>query len=275
MSAEPALDLLETEVRPAATVMLLRDASPAGSGVEVLMVQRHANSAFAAGVWVFPGGRVDAADAIEGLRGADTGPADEDASRRVGVPAGGRAFWVAAARECFEECGVLLATDAATGNPLDPAGSAMAGRLAQWRRELLAGRATLAQVLDAEGLDLSLGAVHLVARWITPPGPPRRFDTRFFVAAAPPGQVPSNDTNETVDLVWTRPGTVFERVRAGEIEAMRPTLAQLRSLEAFPDTAAVLAATAGFGTPPLIAPVRPRGPINTEWLVAREERWPI
>jgi 8-oxo-dGTP pyrophosphatase MutT (NUDIX family) len=275
VSAEPALDLLATEVRPAATVMLLRDASPAGSGVEVLMVQRHANSAFAAGMWVFPGGRVDDSDAVAGVPGGDTGPADDDASRRVGVPAGGRAFWVAAARECFEECGVLLATDATTGQPLDPDDGDMAARLAQWRRDLLAGRATLAEVLHAEGLHLSLADVHLVARWVTPPGPPRRFDTRFFVAATPPGQVPSNDTTETVDLVWTRPGTVFERLRAGEVEAMRPTLAQLQSLETFPDTAAVLAATAGFGTPPVIAPVRPRGPINTEWMVAREERWPI
>ena len=273
MTAEPALDLVACEVHPAATVMLLRDA--AGGGVEVLMVRRHANSVFAAGMWVFPGGRVDDGDALEGLPGTDTGPGDGDASLRVGVPAGGRAFWVAAARECFEECGVLLATDAATGAPVDAADTARVARLARWRRDLLAGKATLAEALVAEGLRLSLSDVHLVARWVTPPGPPRRFDTRFFVAAAPPGQVPSNDTNETVELVWTRPAAVFERLRAGEIEAMRPTLAQLRSLDAFPDTAAVLAATAGFGPPAVIAPERPRGPINVEWLVAPEEQWPI
>lgn len=262
------------EVRPAATVMLLRDAPGGpGTGIEVLMVRRHTASAFAAGVWVFPGGRVDEADAADGLAGSATAPSDEEASAMVGVPSGGRAFWVAAARECFEECGVLLATHAAGGAPLDPADAGLTARLAVWRQELLAGRATMAGILDAEGLALCLPDVHLVARWITPPGPPRRFDTRFFVAPAPAGQVPSNDTNETVDLVWTTPKAVFGRLAAGEVDVMRPTLAQLQSLEEFPDVAAVLAAAAGFGPAVPIAPERPREPMDAEILAAREERW--
>src|ERR687896_971973 len=106
------------EVQPAATVILVRDAGQGGVGsFEVLMLRRHPESVFAADAWVFPGGRVDDGDGAGTPLGA--GPSDADASRALGLPAGGLAYWVAAARECFEEAGILLARDALTGVWLD------------------------------------------------------------------------------------------------------------------------------------------------------------
>jgi 8-oxo-dGTP pyrophosphatase MutT (NUDIX family) len=108
--SEPASDV---EVQPAATVMLVRDAGEHGGGpLEVLMLRRHPESVFAADAWVFPGGRVDDGDAGPAPFGA--GPSEAEASAALGLPSGGLAYWVAAARECFEEAGILLARHAAT-----------------------------------------------------------------------------------------------------------------------------------------------------------------
>src|SRR5438067_5172908 len=105
--SEPASHV---DVQPAATVMLVRDG---GGSLEVLMLRRHPESVFAADAWVFPGGRVDDGDGAGAPIGA--GPSDEEASRALGLPGGGLAYWVAAARECFEEAGILLARHPDTG----------------------------------------------------------------------------------------------------------------------------------------------------------------
>lgn len=251
------------EVRPAATIMLVRDAASAGAGgvpeassLEVLMLRRHTESAFAAGAWVFPGGRVDEADG--GAVSVRGGPSDAEASAILGVASGGLAFWIAAARECFEEAGVLLARHADSGLALDGSNDLVAARLARLRRDLHAGRSSFAQVLAAENLVLDLGEVHYVSHWITPPGQPRRFDTRFFVAPAPPSQLVSHDTSETVDSVWTSPAVALERHRASEIFMVFPTIKQLETLSRFASTAELLAAARAIGPVPTSAP-RHRG----------------
>jgi 8-oxo-dGTP pyrophosphatase MutT (NUDIX family) len=235
------------EVQPAATVMLVRQAGDrSGGSLEVLMLRRHPEAVFAAGAWVFPGGRVDEGDFVTPVA---AGPSDAEASAALGLPSGGKAYWVAAARECFEEAGILLARHAGTGQWLDtplggsrrhcrgdtpqpPGGELGAARLARYRREIHAGSTTLGAVLEAEGLELDLSGVHYVSHWITPPhrGTARRFDTRFFVAEMPPGQVCTHDDAETVESVWTTPAEALARGRNGEIVLLVPTIANLEAL---------------------------------------------
>ena len=242
------------EVQPAATVMLVRDAGEgSGGSLEVLMLRRHPESVFAAGAWVFPGGRVDDGDASGAPLGA--GPSDADASRALGLPAGGLAFWVAAARECFEEAGILLARHADSGAWLDITNEWSAARLARYRRDVHAGTATLGSVLEAEGLVLDLSGVHYVSHWITPPGrTARRFDTRFFVAEAPPNQPVSHDASETVESVWATPADALARGANGEITLLVPTIANLKALARFSSTGELVAAARAIGDVPVAAP---------------------
>jgi 8-oxo-dGTP pyrophosphatase MutT (NUDIX family) len=242
------------EVQPAATVMLVRDAGDGpGGSLEVLMLRRHPESVFAADAWVFPGGRVDAADGF----GAPilAGPSDEEASRALGLPAGGLAYWVAAARECFEEAGILLARHADTGAWLDTGGEWGSARLARHRRDVHAGTASLGAVLQAEGLVLDLSGVHYVSHWITPPGrTARRFDTRFFVAVAPPDQPVSHDAAETVESVWTTPAAALARGADEAITLLIPTIANLKALAQFSSTEELVAAARSIGAVPVAAP---------------------
>jgi 8-oxo-dGTP pyrophosphatase MutT (NUDIX family) len=242
------------EVQPAATVMLVRNAGGGrGGSLEVLMLRRHPESVFAADAWVFPGGRVDAADAAGAPIGA--GPSDEEASQALGLPTGGLAYWVAAARECFEEAGILLARHGDTGAWLDTSTEWSSARLARNRRDVHAGVASLGDVLEADGLVLDLSGVHYVSHWITPPGrTARRFDTRFFVAEAPPNQAVSHDASETVASVWTTPADALDRGAAGEFTLLIPTIANLKSLGQFSSTEELVAAARAIGHVPLAAP---------------------
>lgn len=239
------------EVRPAATVMLVRD-SGAGGPLEVLLLRRHLESVFAAGAWVFPGGQVDEAD----RQGAavSCGPTDAEASAALGLVSGGLAFWVAAARECFEEAGILLARDRDSGRWLDTSSEWVAARFARHRRAVHAGRCSLAAVLAAEDLVLDLGDVHYVSHWITPPGGSRRFDTRFFVAPAPSGQAASHDTRETVESVWTTPAGALERHAGREDDLAFPTFKNLQALAHFSSVAELLEAARSIGPVPVVAP---------------------
>jgi 8-oxo-dGTP pyrophosphatase MutT (NUDIX family) len=246
--SEPASHV---EVQPAATVMLVRDVDH--TGLEVLMLRRHPEAVFAADAWVFPGGRVDDGDRQPGA-GA-LGPSDEEASAALGMASGGLAWWVAAARELFEEAGILLARHAATGAWLDASSELGAARLARYRREVHSGVTPLAAVLEAEGLVLDLSGIHYVSHWITPPGPTaRRFDTRFFLAEAPPGQVASHDAAETVESFWASPGEALARGEAGEIQLLIPTVANLKGLARFSSVAELVAAARSIGSVPVAAP---------------------
>ncbi len=115
--------------------------------------------------------------------------------------AGGLGYWVAAVRETFEEAGVLLARTAATGELVDPAEP----RLAKLRDELNAGAITFQDLIESEDLVLDVAGLHAFSHWITPEGAPRRYDTRFFLAAAPDGHAYLHDETETVASHWLRP----------------------------------------------------------------------
>jgi hypothetical protein len=146
-------------------------------------------------------------------------------------------------RETFEESGVLLAVDA-QGRTVDLSPSSVESRFAKLRVEVDSGRARLADAVRAEGLRLALGGVHYAARWITPPGPPRRYDTRFFVAALPPGQTPVHDDREAVDSEWRRPEDALAAFARQELAMLPPTVGMLRVLAGFAHAADAVRAAA-------------------------------
>jgi glyoxylase-like metal-dependent hydrolase (beta-lactamase superfamily II)/8-oxo-dGTP pyrophosphatase MutT (NUDIX family) len=214
--------------RPAATLILLRDAAP---GVEVLMMQRAQSAVFLGGAYVFPGGALDAADSDARVFSRVLGLTDQDASQRLNLPCGGLAYYVAAVRECFEEAGILLLSDKNN----KPVSAARANSLLQFRQK------PFVELLEAEDLYIPADALAYCGHWITAPGRARRFDTRFFAAIAPEGQQGSHDAAETVHDVWISPRAALERSERGEIELVFATQTTLRDLARF------TAARAAFG----------------------------
>jgi 8-oxo-dGTP pyrophosphatase MutT (NUDIX family) len=174
---------------PSATLLLLRDGP---SGLEVFMVKRHHQIDFASGALVFPGGKVDPHDRDPRVRTLCDGGAIID-DERLSLAA-------CAIREGFEESGILLARGA-TGL----VDGARAGALAPWREPLNAGQKGLAEFLVTEQLRLAVDALVPFAHWITPAFMPKRFDTHFYLAAAPEGQLGRHDGSESVDSVWVNP----------------------------------------------------------------------
>ena len=192
--------------RPAATVVLLR---PGPAGPEILLTQRPSTMAFAGDMFVFPGGRVDEADADSRLAGA--------------VPPDDAPFAVAAVRELFEEAGVLL-VERRDGRAPDVA--AVAGA----RRALLDGETTLPLVADALELRLRTDLLAPIAHWTTPPIMPRRFDTRFFAAELPADAEPAFATEEVVSHRWLSARAALDAMAAGEVALWLPTAATLQQL---------------------------------------------
>jgi 8-oxo-dGTP pyrophosphatase MutT (NUDIX family) len=205
--------------RPAATVLLLRDGA---SGLEVFMVVRHRAIEFAGGALVFPGGRVEEGDGP--LGGAD--------------PLG--AFRVAGIRETFEECGVLLA------RPRGGAALVGAERLLEiadrHHAALLGNRRTLPEALDAEDLEPATDAMVHWAHWVTPASRSKRFDTQFFLAAAPPDQLAVHDGLESVDSVWIAPAQAVAEADRGERRLVFATRKNLEKLARHTTVAGAMAA---------------------------------
>jgi 8-oxo-dGTP pyrophosphatase MutT (NUDIX family) len=248
-------------LRDAATVMLVRDAVD-GAGapaIEVCMLRRTLAAEFVAGAYVFPGGSVDSDDRGPAAEALCRGRTDAEASATLGIESGGLAFWVAALRECFEEAGVLLAH--AEGGPTDPQSlldlrdPEVATRFAAHRVAVNAGQARLLDICRDEGLVLAADTVHYVSHWITPELAPKRYDTRFFVTVAPPGQVASHDDGETIATIWVRPADALTRSLAGEIELLPPTIANLASIEPFHTTDEVVAWASAITHVPTVLPI--------------------
>ncbi|WP_242634373.1 MBL fold metallo-hydrolase [Marinobacter salicampi] len=223
----------KTKIRPAATLALTRDTN---EGLEVLLLQRTWDAVFLPGFYVFPGGAVDAADqdCLPWLEGHD----DQSASAMLGLDSGGAGYLIAAIRECFEEAGILLALDA--GGHLIGANHP---NIHRERDAVSCGDVPLADLCRRHRLKLPLDRLAYLSHWITPPGAPRRFDTRFFVAAAPSGQVPEHDGVETIEHVWLSPDQALADHREGRRLFGSPTLRTLRILAEFRTTSALLAHT--------------------------------
>ena len=231
--------------RPAASVLLLR--AGAADPVEVFMVRRSATSRFAADVFVFPGGTYRPEDNDPRVLARVDGLTPESAharlSARGGTPPETAALsvglHVAALRELFEEAGVLLA-NAGHGDPLGPIDPAMEGRLGEARAGLQSGQLRLADLLEREGLRLAADRLSYFSHWITPPSSPRRFDTRFFVAAMPTGQTAVHCAVETTAGEWVAPAVALGRCARGDLKLVYVTIEHLRRLAPLPSLDAAL-----------------------------------
>lgn len=251
--------------RPAATTLVVRDGT---EGLEVLMVRRSPNASFMPGAYVFPGGAVDEADgAVAAARALDESIAhvEQRIGAVTGVGALARAFAVAALRECFEECGLWLLPAHRPEAPISgphcagPQGAVpapAASLLRGLRRRLHAGEAFAA--LAAEGqLPLATSVLQPWSHWVTPLGLPKRFDTLFFVAAAPPDQAPSADERETTTLAWVHPAAALAAHRGGGFPMEFATVQTMQSLAPFASRpAAALLAQAAPHTH--LPPLQPR-----------------
>lgn len=231
--------------RPASTVMLLRDGD---SGLEVFVLRRVSAMAFAPSMHVFPGGGVDGRDTTDELPWAGPSVAewaeamacDEDAVR---------GYVAAAAREVFEETGVLLAAAEDGGDPVAALGGADAA--VRTRAALVAREMSFAEVLQDAGLRLRSDLLLYRAHWITPEVEPRRYDTRFFVAEVPAGQDPDGETSEADHAAWVRPDDLLDAEARGEAQMLPPTIVCLEQLAAAGTVSQALADR------PAIAPVMP------------------
>lgn len=241
--------------RPAATVVLLRDAAAANGsaaqGCELLLLRRHGRSGFAANAWVFPGGVVEKEDRNlppTCFRGLDP----RALASRFGDPADlVLGFHVAAVRETFEEAGILLADGVADADDLSSLRAALGSRAATAQQ--------FVAFLQAHDLVLRLDALTYAARWITPHIEGRRFNTVFFLATAPAGQDARHDEIETTAKRWMRPRAALDAHRAGDMPMLRPTVQTLEWVAAHSSVRDVMAAAAAQETVPWILPHITRG----------------
>lgn len=229
-------------IRPAATVMTVRDGV---DGLEVFILKRTVAAAFAGGMYVYPGGKVDDADGAAAIEPFCDGLTDAAASERLGLDRGGLSYWVAAVRECFEESGILLArtADGRTPEVSDDE-----------RHAVHEGSLSMVELCRRHSLVLDLSTTEYAAHWITPIGENRRFDTRFFVTEVPADQSGSHDDKETTASLWVRPSTALEMVDAGDLMMLPPTIATMRFLADHRTAGEVVAAAAALDEIPAILP---------------------
>lgn len=219
--------------KDAATVMLVRDGD---TGIEVFLLRRVKGMPFAGGATVFPGGGVDATDAAATVTWA--GPPDTWWAGRLGTDAAtARALVLAAVRETFEECGVLLA------GPTPESVVADTTRFAQARQALESRHITFGRFLEDEGLVVRTDLLRPWSHWITPIGEPRRYDTRFFVAVAPAGQSADGATTEADEVIWQTPSAAIDQWCTGGSMLMPPTWSQLTALSEYRSVDEILEAT--------------------------------
>ena len=262
VKAEEPFDPTTVPVKPAATVLLIRDADE--GGIEVFMLRRTFSAAFASGMFVFPGGKVDDVDGMEDIAEICDGLTDAHASSLLGLPSGGLAYWVACIRECFEEAGVLLARHETTGDVVRFDAPEVIERFNTERHNIHDGSIALLDLCAQEGLHLTTDDIHYVSHWITPMGEKRRFDTRFFIARAPAAQEPLHDDGETIDSFWIKPEEAIRRSHEKDLMLMPPTKANIEFLLPHKTTDEVMAAASKVGTPQTILP---KIKIDSDWRV--------
>ena len=220
-----------TLARPAASIMLLRDGH---HGLEVFLQRRAAGMVFAPDVMAFPGGSVDDRDHRRPMMWH--GPEPSWWAQRFGCAEDLAAALVCAAvRELFEECGVLLAATSA-GAPL-PTTQQELGNI---RRQVEVDRVSLADALAAKSWTLRADFLRPWSNWITPAVRPRRYDTRFFVAAVPEDQSADGSTTEATAVQWCRPRDALESLAKGAMRLMLPTRSCLEELAGIPDVVSAL-----------------------------------
>lgn len=224
-------------IEPAATLILVRDSR---HGPQILMQQRNPNAVFVGGAWVFPGGKLDDNDSDDCWQDLIRDMTEEEAFQildlahasspynadqvhpheaRAPIRTRALAYWVAALREAFEEAGLLLVKETVSQQQRD-----------EWRAHLLQGTHTWQALFESRCLTPAVEQLHYLSRWVTPPGNPRRYDTRFFIAKAPPDQDLTHEDFEAVETRWLRPEEALQAHREGDMELILPTLVTLQSM---------------------------------------------
>ncbi|HPF22165.1 MAG: NUDIX domain-containing protein [Hyphomonas sp.] len=223
------MDKTPAEPRLSATILMLRDA--ASGPPEVLMVKRHYEIDFAAGALVFPGGKASKDDSRpewDANTDGDYGPVQQDAR-------------IAAVREAYEESGLLLARPASargTGAPL--VGADVADKLAPFRQAVDKGEMSFLDLVREHDLVLALDSLVHFGHWITPVIMPKRFDTHFYIAPAPPQQIAAHDGRETTDAVWLSAEEALAQEADGRATIIFPTRMNLKRLTLASSTADAL-----------------------------------
>jgi len=218
-----------SSLRHAASILVVRDGA---AGMEVLMVRRaERNDDRSSGAFVFPGGTLDPQD--KALHAWCAGLDDSAASQRLGVPDGGLDYYLAAVRECFEEAGLLFAAGADGAlAPLDALQARDARQHGWLRQPARGGGPGMAQICERLAVRLAVDRLAYHSHWLTPPGLPKRFDTRFFVALAPAGQTAVHDGEEAMAHVWVRPADALDAASGYKmVPVTRRTLASIARFE--------------------------------------------
>lgn len=241
-------------VRNAATLIVLRDGA---RGLEVLMLRRaeKANDQNS-GASVFPGGVIDAHD--RSLHGHCGGMDDRAASERLAVAEGGLDYYAAAIRECFEEAGLLFATDRASQGRLVALDGMPPQQLAAMRHAAEQGTDALLAMCESHGWQLAADRLAYFAHWLTPPGMPRRFDTRFFLASMPDAQTVRPDGRETVEHMWLQPADAVSPARG--LKLMNVTRRILEQLAQFSSVQELMDHARGLEHIPRVMPRLADGP---------------
>ncbi len=217
--------------KESATVILVR--RHPSDAWNVFLARRHSRSSFMAEAYVFPGGQIADDDRDEDLRNFISMPPDFDPRALLQddslSPETAQSLFVCAIRETFEETGVLIARRR-DGSPLNLNSKEQNARFAAYRGDLNAGRTTLGEIARRENLLFPLDTLVPYAHWVTPEFLPKRFTTRFFLAALPENQSAATDRGELTDSLWARPEEVLRRYHGREIVLMPPTLKTLEEL---------------------------------------------
>ncbi|MEM7417247.1 MAG: NUDIX hydrolase [Gemmatimonadota bacterium] len=227
------------EPRPAATIVLLRDGA---DGLELLLMKRNRSAGFVPGAFVFPGGRVDSADASEDMLALIDGLDPDEAARRLEIEDGDTpaiAYYLAALREAFEETGILVGLRS-DGTP--PPAAADSSDVDRIRDELMTDAISFAEAVGRLECRIAADDIEYIAHWITPRPEPRRYDTRFFAAHVPSDATPIVDPREMSDALWIRPTDALRRCDEGSLPMVFPTIKTIEQLTAFESADEALAA---------------------------------
>ena len=213
---------MNTQIRPAATVILIRESN---DDFEIFMVKRSIKSAFGS-LYVFPGGTLDPEDSFQDMYKHCESLSDANASTRLGIKEGGLSYWVACIRECFEEVGILLTNknDLLLSDPK---------KLDEYRQKLNSKETTFYDICKENNLQLRANNIVPCAHWITPDIEPKRFDTRFFLAKVHSEQLGAHDGFELTESFWISPSKALEKFHNGEMNMIMPTIKSLEDLSKF------------------------------------------
>ena len=219
--------------RNASTVALLRPDNR--GGFDILLTRRPETMRFLGGFYVFPGGTVHRDDYSAAMLRRCQNLTATAAQQILGShhePHEAIGHWVAVARELFEEVGILLAISE-SGEAFRPIDEATQRRMEQKRQAMVKKQLDFAGFLESEDLYCDLGRAVYFDHWVTPDMYSMRFDTRFYVAVLPPGQIPLARSEEVTDSLWIKPAEALSRINRRDFPILPPTTTVLHEFSRF------------------------------------------